>query len=179
MPHRIPNPSWPLHDRFSDHREGQPFYRALPSTAQLDTLFNKVGGDPVLAPTGSIRGMKTACATVYSVVCCVCPPAYIGIGWGYTHYYISAQYKENLSCWGFTDVWYKNTYGKMTIKSVLTGWVDVPQTEIATAAGNSGTNQNLWGVIKNALQIAEQRGLSTLTNGAVTSLKDFDKNKYG
>jgi hypothetical protein len=29
--------------------------RALPTAAQLDVLFNKEGGDPTLAPTGSIR----------------------------------------------------------------------------------------------------------------------------
>jgi hypothetical protein len=50
--------------------------------------------------------------------------------------------------------------------------------QVATAAGNSGTNQNLWAVIRSALQIVEQRGLSTLTNGKATSMKDFDKNKY-
>jgi hypothetical protein len=29
--------------------------RTLPTAAQLDVLFNKEGGDPTLAPTGSIR----------------------------------------------------------------------------------------------------------------------------
>lgn len=36
--------------RFSDH-----VGRTLPSAADVDVLFNTVGGDPVLAPTGSIR----------------------------------------------------------------------------------------------------------------------------
>ena len=36
--------------RFSDHTG-----RTLPSVADIDVLFNAVGGDPVLAPTGSIR----------------------------------------------------------------------------------------------------------------------------
>ncbi len=38
--------------RFSDHAS-----RALPSQADVDTLFNAVGGDPTLAPTGSIRDL--------------------------------------------------------------------------------------------------------------------------
>jgi M6 family metalloprotease-like protein len=36
--------------RFSDH-----VGRTLPSAADVDVLFNTVGGDPVLAPTGSIK----------------------------------------------------------------------------------------------------------------------------
>ena len=36
--------------RFSNHTT-----RSLPSRADVDVLFNAVGGDPVLAPTGSIR----------------------------------------------------------------------------------------------------------------------------
>ncbi len=36
--------------RFADH-----LTRPLPSNADIDTLFNAVGGDPVLAPTGSVR----------------------------------------------------------------------------------------------------------------------------
>ncbi len=36
--------------RFANHTD-----RTLPSTSDVDVLFNKVGGDPVLAPTGSIR----------------------------------------------------------------------------------------------------------------------------
>ena len=36
--------------RFSDH-----VGRSLPSQADMDVLFNAVGGDPALAPTGSIR----------------------------------------------------------------------------------------------------------------------------
>ena len=38
--------------RFANHNG-----RDLPSVAQVDTLFNAVGGDPVLAPTGSIRDL--------------------------------------------------------------------------------------------------------------------------
>lgn len=75
-------------------------------------------------------------------------------------------------------MWSKNTYGKMQIESILSGWIDVPQTEIWTAAGTSGTNQNLWTVIKTALKTVEDTGLSTLTGGKVSSLKDFDKNGY-
>lgn len=36
--------------RFADH-----FNRTLPSNSDVDVLFNAVGGDPVLAPTGSVR----------------------------------------------------------------------------------------------------------------------------
>ena len=36
--------------RFSDH-----LTRTLPSNADMDVLFNSVGGHPVLAPTGSVR----------------------------------------------------------------------------------------------------------------------------
>ncbi len=36
--------------RFANHTN-----RTLPSNSDMDTLFNAVGGDPVLAPTGSIR----------------------------------------------------------------------------------------------------------------------------
>jgi hypothetical protein len=79
---------------------------------------------------------------------------------------------------GHADVWYKNTYGKMTIESVLTGWIDVPQTEAQTAGGNSGMGQTIWTTIKSALSIAEQIGLSQLTNGQVSSMRDFDKNGY-
>lgn len=38
--------------RFSNH-----VGRALPSPADVDVLFNAIGGDPVLAPTGSIRDL--------------------------------------------------------------------------------------------------------------------------
>lgn len=38
--------------RFADHAG-----RNLPSVAQVDTLFNAIGGDPVIAPTGSIRDL--------------------------------------------------------------------------------------------------------------------------
>ena len=36
--------------RFSDH-----VGRTLPSVADVDVLFNAVGGDPILAPTGSVK----------------------------------------------------------------------------------------------------------------------------
>lgn len=34
------------------------------------------------------------------------------------------------------DVWYLNSYGKLTIQSVLTGWIDVTMTEKIAAAGD-------------------------------------------
>jgi hypothetical protein len=34
------------------------------------------------------------------------------------------------------DVWLKNSYGRLTIDSVLTGWITVPQTEAYAAGGN-------------------------------------------
>ncbi len=39
---------------FSDHGPGGQ-NRTLPSVADIDTIMNAVGGDPVLAPTGSVR----------------------------------------------------------------------------------------------------------------------------
>lgn len=33
------------------------------------------------------------------------------------------------------DVWFKNSYGRLTITSVLTGWITVSQTEVYSAAG--------------------------------------------
>lgn len=43
--------------RFSDHKQGSPYYRALPPVADMTKLFNSVGGDPRIAPTGSVRGV--------------------------------------------------------------------------------------------------------------------------
>ena len=40
--------------RFSDHVD-----RTLPSQADIDVLMNSVGGDPLLAPTGSVRDVYT------------------------------------------------------------------------------------------------------------------------
>ena len=40
--------------RFSDHKT-----RHLPPIEDVDILFNKVGGDPIIAPTGSIRDVFT------------------------------------------------------------------------------------------------------------------------
>ena len=34
------------------------------------------------------------------------------------------------------DVWYLNSYGKLTVQSVLTGWIDVTMTEKIAAAGD-------------------------------------------
>ena len=106
--------------RFSDH-----VGRTLPSVSDVNTLFNAVGGDPSLAPTGSVR-----------------------------------------------DVYFENSYGQMTLDSVVNpgigGWIDVPNTEAYYANGQSG-DSTLWQALKNALDQLD----------AVIDFNDYDTDNDG
>lgn len=106
--------------RFSDH-----VGRTLPSVADVDVLFNAVGGDPALAPTGSIK-----------------------------------------------DVYFENSYGQMTLNSLVNpgigDWITVSNTEAYYANGNSG-DSTLWQALKEALD----------TLDAVIDFNDYDLDNDG
>jgi M6 family metalloprotease-like protein len=92
--------------RFSDH-----VGRTLPSVADMDILFNAVGGHATLAPTGSVR-----------------------------------------------DVYFENSYGQMTLDSVVNpgigDWITVSNTEAYYANGNSG-DSTLWQALREALDVLD------------------------
>lgn len=66
------------------------------------------------------------------------------------------------------DVWYLNSYGSLTIQSVLTGWIDVAMTEKTAANGVSG-DQTLHVALKEALGKAYN----------LVDFSPFDQNKDG
>ena len=93
--------------RFSNHGPaGQ--NRTLPSAANVTTIMNAVGGDPILAPTGSVR-----------------------------------------------DHYLENSYGQFTIDSTVVGWLDMPNTEVYYADGDSGGTPLTWDLITEGLEAAD------------------------
>lgn len=93
--------------RFADHGpKGQD--RDVPADADVDTIMNKLGGDPVLAPSGSVR-----------------------------------------------DHYLEDSYGQFTIESIVVGWLDVPETEVYYANGNSGLTTVTWELIIDGLEAAD------------------------
>ena len=106
--------------RFSDH-----VGRTLPSVADVDVLFNAVGGDPTLAPTGSIK-----------------------------------------------DVYFENSYGQMTLNSLVNpgigDWITVSNTEAYYANGQSG-DSTLWQALREALN----------TLDSVIDFNDYDLDNDG
>ncbi len=103
--------------RFANHGS-----RTLPSTANLNTLFNAVGGAPILAPTGSVR-----------------------------------------------DVYTENSYGQMTLDSIINNWVTVSGTEQFYADGQSGLSTSIWGALTEALDQAD----------ATVNFDDYDSDNDG
>ena len=107
--------------RFSNHGPaGQ--NRTLPSVANVTTIMNAVGGDPILAPTGSVR-----------------------------------------------DHYLENSYGQFTIDSTVVGWLDMPDSEVYYANGNSGLTTLTWDLIVDGLEAAD----------ALVDFSDFDADGNG
>ncbi len=98
--------------RFADHQR-----RILPSSADLEVLFNAEAPHPTLAPTGSIK-----------------------------------------------MVYLENSYGKMTLNSTMSGWIDVSGTEAYYAAGQSGLTAKIWEALGEALGVLD----------ASVDFRDFD-----
>jgi M6 family metalloprotease-like protein len=93
--------------RFSNHGpSGQ--NRTLPSSANVTTIMNAVGGHPTLAPTGSVR-----------------------------------------------DHYLEDSYGQFTIDSTVVGWLDMPNSEVYYANGNSGLTELTWDLIMDGLNAAD------------------------
>ena len=107
--------------RFSNH-----VGRTLPSVADVNVLFNATGGDPTLAPTGSVK-----------------------------------------------DVYFENSYGQMTLNSVVNpiigDWITVSNTEAYYANGASG-DSTLWLALREALTALDNAGVN---------FKDYDTNNDG
>lgn len=69
------------------------------------------------------------------------------------------------------DVLLENSYGALSLESVVTPWIPINDTEIYYANGNRGLTNQVWGAMRYALQYLDDNRLVTFS--------DFDTNKDG
>ena len=67
------------------------------------------------------------------------------------------------------DVYFENSYGQVTLQSIIVGWVDLPNTVTYYANGNSGLTTRTWEAITAGLNAA---------NGSV-DFGQFDQDNDG